>query len=95
MSCSIGVCGRSTITSVVGSVAARMTVCGWNGCRPLPLQAELIFEVEKAAALAFIYASSHSAFCIRRSCASFRCKRAVVRCCFKGLKIEILSGCRT
>jgi hypothetical protein len=42
-----------------------------------------------------MYASIHSALDICVSCASLRCERAVVRCCFKGPKIATSSGCNT
>jgi hypothetical protein len=54
-----------------------------------------MFKFENATSLACMYASIYSNFCMRRSCASLRCERAVVRCFFKGLKIATLSGCNT
>ena len=42
-----------------------------------------------------MYASIHSDFCIRSSCASLRCERAVVRRFFRGPKIATSSGCNT
>ena len=95
MSCCCGVLGRSSIVPVIASVTIRITRCGCNGCRPTPLHAEVMFWVDNASALAFIYAVNHSTFCMRVSCASLRWESALMRCFLSGLKTATLSGCNT
>ena len=89
----VGVLGLSA-SGIISWAVVRSALCGLNENNPAPRHADSMFWVLNTSYQALIYASIHSCFCIRTSCASFKCWSYAVSRFFSGPKIATSSGWR-